>query len=66
MELTYISIHAPTRGATLSVYDQIHIIMISIHAPTRGATHSSTVPIARYCYFNPRPHTGSDAFMQLL
>ena len=60
MELTYISIHAPTRGATLSVYDQIHIIMISIHAPTRGATNLDFVGEDWGVDFNPRPHTGSD------
>ena len=37
--LTLISIHAPTRGATLLLLapDDIPAI-ISIHAPTRGAT----------------------------
>ena len=33
-----ISIHAPTRGATVSDYAQNAITKISIHAPTRGAT----------------------------
>ena len=40
MLLMAISIHAPTRGATifpLGVYPKVHI---SIHAPTRGATLS--------------------------
>ena len=38
-----ISIHAPTRGATMSRVLPILFNMISIHAPTRGAT------IWRYC-----------------
>ena len=33
-----ISIHAPTRGATVQVLDDAALIQISIHAPTRGAT----------------------------
>ena len=33
-----ISIHAPTRGATLQVHCTFQNILISIHAPTRGAT----------------------------
>ena len=33
-----ISIHAPTRGATVSWFVSILIERISIHAPTRGAT----------------------------
>ena len=33
-----ISIHAPTRGATISVQIVILQFKISIHAPTRGAT----------------------------
>ena len=35
-----ISIHAPTRGATISNVDFKSIPYISIHAPTRGATKS--------------------------
>ena len=34
----YISIHAPTRGATLMNGCMMKNIWISIHAPTRGAT----------------------------
>ena len=33
-----ISIHAPTRGATLPLLPACYIFLISIHAPTRGAT----------------------------
>ena len=35
---SYISIHAPTRGATQIVCVVFVFISISIHAPTRGAT----------------------------
>ena len=39
MQITlYISIHAPTRGATRKVYADGCQAVISIHAPTRGAT----------------------------
>ena len=33
-----ISIHAPTRGATVSPKAVCKVMFISIHAPTRGAT----------------------------
>ena len=33
-----ISIHAPTRGATIGERDRLNYLFISIHAPTRGAT----------------------------
>ena len=33
-----ISIHAPTRGATITFFPFVLILIISIHAPTRGAT----------------------------
>ena len=34
-----VSIHAPTRGATMRVRDIDFVISVSIHAPTRGATY---------------------------
>ena len=55
-----ISIHAPTRGATLELSQHSFYHQISIHAPTRGATiYILSTP---YCftYFNPRSHEGSD------
>ena len=54
-----ISIHAPTRGATRSLYRSIKCKQISIHAPTRGATRH-TADRANSLYFNPRSHKGSD------
>ena len=35
-----ISIHAPTRGATLATAILPFTVCISIHAPTRGATRN--------------------------
>ena len=40
----YVSIHAPTRGATAGSVRRIRKIIVSIHAPTRGAT----TPLLRY------------------
>ena len=58
--ITFISIHAPTRGATSVEIALSTSKDISIHAPTRGATFDN---ITVYCYvgnFNPRSHKGSD------
>ena len=38
-----ISIHAPTRGATITFFPFVLILIISIHAPTRGATTDEDV-----------------------
>ena len=45
----YVSIHAPTRGATLPVIQPYLLHRVSIHAPTRGATHSS-LSISRHIW----------------
>ena len=34
----YISIHAPVKGATATIYSDIKNASISIHAPVKGAT----------------------------
>ena len=39
LPLVKVSIHAPTRGATLLVIACVRCIAVSIHAPTRGATY---------------------------
>ena len=39
----YVSIHAPTRGATLTRDAALMLLSVSIHAPTRGATTASCV-----------------------
>ena len=61
-----ISIHAPTRGATMSRVKAISgATGISIHAPTRGATGFGGIRSSDYKDFNPRSHKGSDAFPPL-
>ncbi len=40
---SYISIHAPTRGATPVISKEVAAKIISIHAPTRGATIGNMV-----------------------
>ena len=58
--LHYISIHAPTRGATRLIHTKLIIANISIHAPTRGATVHSFCSAFSFDYFNPRSHERSD------
>ena len=55
-----ISIHAPTRGATIALQLKIIILTISIHAPTRGATARCLNPTATTYHFNPRSYKRSD------
>ena len=59
MELCYVSIHAPTWGATDVPLQGREARRVSIHAPTWGAT-PSTQPLAQTASFNPRSHMGSD------
>ena len=55
----YISIHAPTRGATSLWMLQRNSGSISIHAPTRGATLYLLI-FSFYRNFNPRSYKRSD------
>ena len=55
-----ISIHAPTRGATLYNSSIRNRTKISIHAPTRGATVIDMILKNAVKNFNPRSHKGSD------
>ena len=55
-----ISIHAPTRGATVVFSADAPDYSISIHAPTRGATVARVYSGVQPYYFNPRSHEGSD------
>ena len=55
-----ISIHAPTKGATVPIDAFIVISEISIHAPTKGATQVNAFMIIWITDFNPRSHEGSD------
>ena len=56
-----ISIHAPTKGATIMGVDNIsNAKEISIHAPTKGATYYTPNWVWYPIYFNPRTHEGCD------
>ena len=55
-----ISIHAPTRGATINSGEWRLYGKISIHAPTRGATSIAGRRNQIRINFNPRSHKGSD------
>ena len=56
----WVSIHAPTWGATVLVCEVLRAVEVSIHAPTWGATcrHHRCMPMS--CCFNPRAHVGRD------
>ena len=57
----YISIHAPTRGATRKEKSKyMPVVKISIHAPTRGATSDMLITTQNLGNFNPRSHERSD------
>ena len=59
----YISILAPTRGATTFLGIPVPAVGISILAPTRGATVSGIRYSALKTNFNPRSHEGSDTVL---
>ena len=59
----YISIHAPTRGATVGDAICLYELIISIHAPTRGATSYTGGYGGSVTDFNPRSHEGSDGIV---
>ena len=66
--LIYVSIHAPTRGATTNYKIYYHGLQVSIHAPTRGATSHLYRPrlMAQFQSTHPhgvRPHTNSQLIM---
>ena len=42
----FVSIHAPTRGATETIAAEANEIIVSIHAPTRGATAETLFGVA--------------------
>ncbi len=56
----YISIHAPTKGATFADSLLQFPFDISIHAPTKGATPLRPAVTASAKNFNPRSREGSD------
>ncbi len=60
-----VSIHAPTRGATVAESDRQLVARVSIHAPTRGAIGGSIARnAAAMTCFNPRTHAGCDGGSQ--
>ena len=61
-----ISIHAPTRGATVVYIQFINLTIISIHAPTRGATSTELSFELTFIDFNPRSHERSDVSDKLI
>ena len=60
MEFTLISIHTPTKGATLLKFKTAETAVISIHTPTKGATHREPHKKPQKYNFNPHSHEGSD------
>ena len=56
----YVSIHAPTQGATSVFLRHNKEPVVSIHAPTQGATRGLRIHPADALSFNPRSHAGSD------
>ena len=56
----FVSIHAPTRGATARKCCADTFGLVSIHAPTRGATKRVRARCSRAPCFNPRAHAGRD------
>ena len=59
---TSISIHAPTRGATVRRKHAYAGYKISIHAPTRGATLQGKKDYQKILNFNPRSYERSDGY----
>ena len=53
-----VSIHAPTRGATIRRYLKIQKMRVSIHAPTRGATKYRYRHKNRYRFQSTHPRGG--------
>ena len=62
----FVSIHAPTRGATKVAKALRGMRKVSIHAPTRGATIIDTNDFGFLLRFNPRTHTGCDVVLKVL
>ena len=56
----YVSIHAPTWGATAYCSVGYPSILVSIHAPTWGATYFALFRLLHIWGFNPRTHMGCD------
>ena len=61
--LHYISIHAPTRGATFWIKHKGYNFYISIHAPTRGATIVRGEALMTYSISIHAPTRGATAIL---
>ncbi len=60
--LNWVSIHAPTGGATQLNYTDFTSSVVSIHAPTGGATREPRHYLTTVGCFNPRAHGGRDRY----
>ena len=58
--VTFISIHAPVWGATISLNNQVLDIKISIHAPVWGRPAGVSI-VCEVINFNSRPRVGGDS-----
>ena len=58
---TYVSIHTPTQGVTIVIFNGINISIVSIHTPTQGVTRASPDAPLRTACFNPHTHAGCDS-----
>jgi len=61
---TYVSIHAPARGATADAAAFFDKSYVSIHAPARGATSIYQIRWPYSSSFNPRTREGCDYWTQ--
>ena len=62
-----ISIHAPTRGATIASISAPTALDISIHAPTRGATCSVDLSVVSAVFQSTLPRgERQDKYFQLI
>ncbi len=61
-DLKRVSIHAPTRGATIHRIDVAKVISVSIHAPTRGATKMQLLAVEPGMVSIHAPTRGATAY----
>ena len=61
----YVSIHAPTWGATGCKCNKSVRMVVSIHAPTWGATDGTGHTYCNVVRFNPRTHMGCDLLLSV-
>ena len=57
-----VSIHTPTQGVTIVIFNGINISIVSIHTPTQGVTSHLSSVSSMEC-FNPHTHAGCDLVM---